>query len=206
MKIAHADWPYLRSSARLLGLSLLLGGALGGAAWHDLGQARQAAAQARRDRLAIATRLDQVRQEEADLRHYTPRFTALQTQGVIGEERRLDWNETVIAALRRSQGGAAQYRLHPQDALSTPGGIPLAHFALRRSAMQLKLQTRHEESLLQTLDGLREGNALVLPQSCRLARQEAAADGPAATSASALLSADCQIDWITLQPPAEARP
>lgn len=149
----------------------------------------------------VEQRLGQVRTEEQEIKARTQQYQRLEERGIFGPERRLEWTELLRDLQAQLMIPGMNYELGAQAPLDrTPGSGPAFHV----SAMKLKLELLHEEDLLNFLNRLRQqASALTLVRNCRLAR--AAAAPPAASGA--LLTAECEIDWITLrQPSAEGKP
>lgn len=192
-----ADLRRLRASL-LLACTLLLAGiatAAYSARWLAQEQRNLAEAEARQRQ--VQAQLAEARREAAEIDARIALFRQLQARGVVGAEARLDWVEAV-EALRRSIGlPRLEYELLPQHPLTLPGADaePAAyHFAA--STMRLRMDLVHEGDLLQFLDQLppRVGAILRL-RACLVERP-----GEGAVPQRAGLSADCVLDWITLQP------
>lgn len=175
--------------------ALLLFGAAGTLAYwsrqHEqrAGRQRHAAALARD---SIAQRLSQVRNEESDLKARAQLFQQLQTAGITGDERRLDWTELLHRLQRELRLPGMRYDFSAQHALDKVQGTAYSYYA---SPMHLELQVLHERDLLDFLDRLQhEANALVLVRACKLAplpHGSNVADMPAG------LTAQCDMQWIT---------
>lgn len=139
----------------------------------------------------VDTRLRQVRVEEEEIKNRAALFLQLQEKGILGEEKRLDWTETLRDIQHRMRLPDMTYEFAPQKALEGNGG---GDYAFYSSSMKLYLRLLHEEDLLNFLDKVqREAKAMVLTRSCKVARQPAT--GP--TTSFAQLSAECELDWVT---------
>ncbi|MBL8445937.1 MAG: hypothetical protein JNJ44_00830 [Zoogloeaceae bacterium] len=134
-------------------------------------------------------RLLQAQREESQIREAISRFRRLEGQGVVGAEHRLEWVER-LAAVRQQIGlPVLEYELRPRRPLDpTPPSGPLR---MTRSGMAISATLLHEEDLLALLEGLAaEPSAIVHPVECRLSR---------AIGGRRELTAQCGIDWITLE-------
>lgn len=198
MKFAYADLKKLRW--HLAGAASLIMGA--GAIVH-LGLVASRGAEAEHKEAAvrrgqIESKLRQVRTEEEEIKDRAALFLRLQENGVLGEERRLEWTEMLRDIQLRMRLPGISYEISPQKALADEkGGSGHAFYV---SSMKLHLQLLHEEDLLNFLERLRrEARAMVLARSCNVARPAAGESG----TPQAQLHADCELDWVTLsiQPP-----
>lgn len=194
MKLERKDLVRLRAPLGWALTMLLIGVSVSVYSHHDLRaatQARQAAEQARQQ---IEQRLRQVRTEEEEIKSRTQAFLTLQQAGITGEERRLEWTEQLRSLQQELRIPGMSYEFGAQSALDTTDGVAYAWFA---SPMQLKLRLLHEEDLLRFLGRLqREARAMIVIRACRLA------PGIGTTlpgDAVALLTAECDLQWITLR-------
>jgi len=195
MKLGRADFPKLRFS--LMAAALML--AAGTVAVY-LSHTNREAAQAARD-AAIAERneaegkLQQVRQEEADIRQRSLVFKALEARGVIGDEQRLEWVELLKDLRGKYRLADLQYEIMPQRQLE---GNPAGGFIFYASPMKLHAKLLHEEDLTRLIGDLRrDARALIRVRICNLARLSAETEERSKGLAN--LSADCEIDWLTLR-------
>lgn len=195
MKFIRADLRKLQSS--ILAAALMT--AAGGTALYVSYDAREAAERAR---LVVTAQLEEadgklrrVRQEESEVKEKSIVFTRLQERGIIGDEQRLDWVELLKEIRDKHRLIDLQYEISPQRLLDGNPGDDFAFFA---SAMKVQLKLLHEEDLTRLLDDLRrQGKALIRVTGCRVERLPANGDDRA--SGRAQLSAECEIDWLTLR-------
>lgn len=137
----------------------------------------------------IDNKLRQVRTEEEEIRKRTSLFLQMNERGILGEEKRLDWTEMLRDIQHSLHLPGMDYEFSPAKLLDGSGDG-----RLYASTMKLRLQLVHEEDLLRFLARMQqEAKAMVLVRSCNVARI------PPASTSLAQLSADCEIDWITVQ-------
>lgn len=197
MKFERDDFKHLQSGILLLATSLLIAG---GAVWatqrmkQNAEQGWRSATAAEQD---INNKLTRARSEEQQLRAMIGRFQALKERGIVGPEQRLDWVETLARIKGERRITRFDYEFAPQrpvDAGILPGGPAAGSFQLMSSTMHLSLSLLHEGDLLGVLDDLRKmAPALIQVRACRIERN------PAERNASANLTAECSLEWITLK-------
>ncbi len=160
--------------------------------------ARAAYDAANAERQKVTTRLESAQRDEPAMRRALERFTALQHDGLVGQEHRLDWGERVkrIKAARRIP--LVEFELAPQRVF----GQPYPDLTLRASRMTLRVRLAHEGDLVRLLADLdNPGTALILPRQCSLQRDtDQLGANPTAIIGS------CELDWITLNLTPPTRP
>lgn len=140
-------------------------------------------------------KLKQVRDEETEIKQKSILFTRLQERGIIGPEQRLEWVELLKEIRDKRRLIDLQYEIAPQRLLD---GNPSSSYAFYSSAMKLQLRLLHEEDLTRLIGDLRsQAKALIRVRSCDVARLPASADERSGRRAN--LSAECEIDWLTLR-------
>ncbi len=158
------------------------------------------ALKSRMERDAVATRkaqieqrLRQVRTEEQDIKARTERFQQMDLAGIVGPEKRLDWTEFLRDLQRQLRLLGMTYEFGPQIPLETLAG---AGYAYHSSQLKIQLRLLHEEDLLHFVERLqKEARAMILLRGCKLNRLPTT--NP--TGDSALLAAECTMEWVTLR-------
>ncbi|WP_333844439.1 hypothetical protein [Pelomicrobium sp.] len=196
MKLTRQDWPHLRGTvffaAAVLALAL---GAVGGA--HQFKARMQQSYAALQAQVAQAhARLARTQEERKNLDDYYEEYRRLLARGVIGEEQRLDWIETIDRLRGRQQLFGARYTISPQRPFQPEIPLPDGPIDLRASDMRLQLTLLHEGELARFFEALREeANGLFLLRGCQVKR---AASG-VALRFGPQLEADCQLTWVSLK-------
>lgn len=151
---------------------------------------------AERSKQAAEQRLRQVRHEEQELRDRGRQYQHMLQQGMIGDEKRLEWTELIEEIRQQMRIPAINYEFGVRKPLD--GGQPgQSHFA---SAMRLQMRLLHEKDLLDFLRRLQqEAKAQVIVRSCSVSPLAAR---PVGNSELARLGAECELRWITVRPPA----
>lgn len=136
--------------------------------------------------------------EKAMIAQYLPQYQELQQRGFIGSENRINWIDALRIADQQAAGFGVQYRLSaqgPYKGLLT--GEPIAS-RLRRSTMDIRFGVVHEGQFLTFLQALEALDAgMYALRSCSLEPVHREEPQPRTQN----LSAQCEIDWVTLVPP-----
>ena len=199
MSISGQDWGKLRNPILGLGMALVLVGLL--ITFAD--QYRQ------KNELALQTQqnlLNQARQkyqssglEKETITQYLPIYNELLASGFIGEERRIEWIESLRKIHAQNKLFSIDYSIGLQENYK-PSFLPnLGNFKLHRSVMKLNLDMLHEGDLLALLDGLQEQTTPFIVRDCEITRPIGAVINTKNISAN--LKAACEIDWLTLRDP-----
>jgi hypothetical protein len=140
-------------------------------------------------------KLRQVRAEENEIKEKSALYSNLRARGVIGEEQRLDWVELIKDVREHRKLLDVQYEFAPQKTIERAA---LPGFSFKSSTMRLQMKLLHEGDLINFINDLRRhAKAYVRVQSCNVTRVPRSSTP---TGDAALLTADCQLDWITILP------
>ena len=178
--------------------ALLLLGAGGGLIWGAdaaLKDAQRQAALAPRERQLSTERLARIAEEDREVKEKINVYQRLKALNIIGEERRLEWADSVARIRVQRELLDVRYRVERQRLLVSLPGKP-GNVDFYASAMRVNLQLLHEEDLLRFLNDLRDsGNAYYAVRDCSMSRTGNAGGGATMVPR---LRADCNIDLITL--------
>ncbi len=159
---------------------------------------RQGAADERR---AAQEKLSRATQEEREIREKLVDYRRLLDRGIIGDEQRLDWVDTIgqIKAARRIYD--IKYAISPQKTFELPGagaGASSGDVEFRVSELKLDMMLLHEEDMLAFLDDLqRQLKTHVMVRSCTVQRLDrGGVDRP---GAGPRLRAECYVDLVTIR-------
>jgi hypothetical protein len=149
--------------------------------------------------------------ERADIERLLPLLQRLQSQGLYGDEKRLEWIERLRGMERRWPGLKLQYTIEAQAVQPATGAaaagvvappLPVAPGSTRRielfaTRMRLTMTLVHEEDMLRVLEELAQAQlGHVSVERCEMNRANGAA-----------IKAECTLIWNTLrayEPPARA--
>jgi len=199
MSLTQQDWRKLRYPIIGLGAALILVGLL--VSFADQYRAKNETA------LQIQLNLlNQARQkyqssglEKETIIQYLPKYNELLASGFIGEERRIEWIETLRQIHAQHKLFSIDYSIGLQERYK-PSFLPnLGNFRLNRSVMSLKLDMLHEGDLLALLDGLHEQTTPFIVRDCEIKRPIGAVVNTKNITSN--MQANCEIDWLTLRDP-----
>jgi len=199
MSLTQQDWRKLRYPIIGLGAALILVGLL--VSFADQYRAKNETALQTQQNL-----LNQARQkyqssglEKETIIQYLPKYNELLASGFIGEERRIEWIETLRQIHAQHKLFSIDYSIGLQERYK-PSFLPnLGNFRLNRSVMSLKLDMLHEGDLLALLDGLHEQTTPFIVRDCEIKRPIGAVVNTKNITSN--MQANCEIDWLTLRDP-----
>ena len=199
MSLTQQDWRKLRYPIIGLGAAVILVGLL--VSFADQYRAKNETALQTQQNL-----LNQARQkyqssglEKETIIQYLPKYNELLASGFIGEERRIEWIETLRQIHAQHKLFSIDYSIGLQERYK-PSFLPnLGNFRLNRSVMSLKLDMLHEGDLLALLDGLHEQTTPFIVRDCEIKRPIGAVVNTKNITSN--MQANCEIDWLTLRDP-----
>jgi len=194
-----AEWRRLLPWLGIALAALAAGAALIWYSQQTLIKSRPQLVAAQAERAQNREKLSRIAEEEREVREKAAVYRQLTTLGIMGQERRLEWADT-IARIRTSRELLdLRYRVEPRKPLGSIPGKP-ANVEFYSSLMIIELAMLHEGDLFRLLADLREsGNAYYSIRNCAISR---VAQQPSATSGIVpRLSAQCSIELITIVDP-----
>ncbi len=195
MKFSTKDLPHIRGLLIMLALALLLGAVVVYVSDGVLTEAQQAKIIADREWSEALRKLERTKNEQEDLQGYYHQYQALVEQNVIGQERRLDWIETIEKIRNQLNIFSVKYKLEPQETLNLDTNSPSNSFDLYRSNMTLDFSLLHEGQLLDFFDALSaEAIGMYLLESCILTRNDLIRQLRFTPN----IQAECSLGWVTL--------
>jgi hypothetical protein len=158
------------------------------------GLATAAAAQ----RAEVQAKLARANEEEREIEASLKQYQELAARGVIGQENRLDWIDTVTAIKNELHLFDITYSIEPQKALDYPGFGPGSGVTFMASRVKMTLKLLHEGDLLNFIDELaKRGKPYLSVRSCDVRRE----DRGRGTTLAPRLQANCIFDLITIKSP-----
>ena len=191
------DWRYLRRPLIIFGGALLLAVAMAVAGLqfqkiqHDGYQ--QAVSTLRSTHQLYRNTVNDI----GLLEQYRSLYTDYKASGLVGEERRLSWIESLESTNNVLRLPTLTYSLHPQEKFERPGFKLLRGVEVNSSPMDLTMGLLHEEDLFALLEGLRLSiRNLFTVDSCSIDRPSGI-DRSLDTRRANLVS-KCTIRWVTI--------
>ncbi len=200
MKLAEIDWGILRGAIILLVLVVVVSGGLLGGSYYFWKKKDAEYQRENRALLAARSQYQNIDMEEKVIEDYFPRYKALETAGIIGNERRLDWIDTLRRAAQRVELPTLRYVIESQRLFRPEFPLPEGVFQVFASEMALDLGLLHEGDLPTLLADLnRNATGLYTVAECDLRRaQTEFIKNPNAVN----LTAQCGLRWLTIKPSA----
>jgi len=191
------DWRYLRQAMIIFIVAIVVAALMGIAA------DRFRAAQKEKYQQSLAVLESTYRKynrlvNDIDLlEQYRTLFVDYKSSGLVGDERRLSWIESLERTNSRIKLPRMTYRLMPQQDFQRPG-LKLDRSVILTSApMVLNMDLLHEEDIFSVFEGLRLSiKNLFTVDSCKLTRKGTI--GLPLDTQEANLTASCVIRWVTI--------
>ena len=191
------DWLYLRRPLIMFGLSIIVSVAVVIVGYQ------YEIAQINKYESAVST-LKTTHKRYADmvsdialLDQYRTLYSGYKSSGLVGEERRLSWIESLESTNQVLKLPILTYNLLPQEKFIRPGLKVASDVEMNSSPMELSMGLLHEEDLLAVLEGLRLTiKSLFTVESCSLTRNGSI--GASLKTDGTNLTSKCTIRWITI--------
>lgn len=153
----------------------------------------------RKSKLAAQEQVARATEEEREIRENLAQFQRLVAWGIVGEEKRLDWVESLARIRQQRKLFKVSYDLEAQRVLDYPGVMPAGRVEFMSSRLKVDLPLLHENDLLNFLADLQSaGKAYVSARKCVIERTDR--EVPAGGRGMApRLKSDCQLDMITIR-------
>ena len=190
------DWRALRGSVVLLAFAVAIGVAATGGALRFHGEAVRGHERQKGRIEAIRSRYRMIDEQKRSIEAWLPAFHSLESAGVIGEERRLEWIEALRAAATRLKLPSLRYRIEPRTAYEADAGLGTGDYRAFSTVVRLEAGLLHEGDLVRLVGDLANGDAgLVRIERCDVRRT-----GPdfVMRPEAVNLTAECELRWITL--------
>lgn len=190
------DWTILRGAIGVFSICLLVGSTLLGATqyFRDEMETEFRSYHARfRD---VSRKYLAVDDEERIIENIYPEFVRLYQSGILGQEHRLSWIESLSKAGDRIKLPEISYQVSSQSTFVPDFPIDLGAFDIQMSEMHLTLGLLHEGDLLGLFNALdREAKGLYSISRCTATRvTEAREIDPTRPT----IEAACLLNWFTV--------
>jgi hypothetical protein len=150
-------------------------------------------------RAEVQAKLASANEEEREIKASLQQYQTLAARGMVGEEKRLDWIDTITAIKNERRLFNIGYSIEPQKPLDYPGFASGGGVNFLVSRVQIEIQLLHEEDLLNFIDDLaKRGRSYLSVRSCDVKRIDRGSSGGGTTLAPRL-QASCVFDLITIR-------
>jgi hypothetical protein len=199
MNIQRDDLKRLRMPLAAAIVLLALGAACLITSGYFLDAAKAAQNATKLSRVAAQERVSRVSEEEREIRDDLVYFEQMRQRGVVGEQSRLDWIESIARIKNERKLFEIRYNFEAQKPLDYPGLVATGGAEFVVSRLKLNMLLLHEGDLLNFLADLQAGiKAHVSVRNCTVTRMERGA-APSATSLQPRLRAECQVDLVSVR-------
>lgn len=132
---------------------------------------------------------------------YLPGYRQLTAMGFIGDEQRINWLDALRVVNQRGDLFGIDYDISPRRPYPLASTLSPGQMNVAQSTMKLRFQMLHEGDLQRFFERLSDQKAgTFLVDHCTLKRTSSTVN----TRFQPNLAADCQLSWITAQPPDKA--
>ncbi|HEX6004063.1 MAG TPA: hypothetical protein VFZ14_08730 [Burkholderiales bacterium] len=167
-----------------------------------LAQARQQLGQQERLLKEARDQLYRSGEERELITRYLERYLLLQRKGLVGDEQRINWLDGLRIANQRTDLFGVDYQIAEQRVYPYAAHLNPAPITLHQSVMKVHFGLLHEADLMRFFNTLAHtGAGLFHIDQCGIRRLETAG----ALRYQPNLTADCELSWITLRPPASEK-
>jgi hypothetical protein len=163
-------------------------------------EARQHLAQRETDLRHARLRIQNADKERELIVRHLGTYRELAKLGFVGEEQRMDWLDALRVANDRAGLFGVDYEISAQQPYAHAAELDPGAVKLRQSLMRVRLALLHENDLQRFLHALaRQGGGVFSVNQCVMRRLKV--EIVQSVPAEPHLSAECELAWITAQPP-----
>jgi hypothetical protein len=191
------DWFYLRRPLIILAVAVLISAAVI-MVGYDYENVQHKEYQTALSTLRSTHKLYSSIVNDIDLLdQYRSLYSEYKSTGLVGQERRLSWIESLESTNQVLRLPTLGYSLNPQEAFLRPGFKLKRGVSVMSSPMELKMGLLHEEDMFALLEGLRLSiQNLFTVDSCSITRN--AGVERSLDTRRANLQSKCSIRWVTI--------
>lgn len=199
MKAEKIDWAVLQGAIITFVISILISASLVGATVYYKDKMLLEHNRQKSRFQNISNQYLAVDQEEKLIREYYPEFIELYNKGIIGQERRLSWIETLRNAGEVLKLPGLKYTIESQSRFVPDFPVNTGAFQIYSSPMKLSMDLLHEgdlKNLLDTLSARAPGtyslSKCVLKRSGEINVEKLDKGN---------VSAECELRWLNIKKP-----
>ena len=199
------DLQALRIPLIVLGLTLLASVGVAFFSGSLLEKARESRSHREAQLREARLRIQNAGEEKERIIRYLGAYQQLSRAGLIGEEQRINWLDSLRMANQDARTLGIEYDIGAQKPYSYAAEFDAGKLLLQESVMRLKLRLLHEEDLPRFFGSLaKHGGGFFTVDECKLQRVSLKDAKP---QLDANLAAECDVRWLTINPapPAEKK-
>jgi hypothetical protein len=191
------DWFYLRRPLIILAVAVLISAAVV-VAGHQYENTQHEEYQTALSTLRSTHQLYSSIVNDIDLLdQYRSLYSEYKSSGLVGQERRLSWIESLESTNQVLRLPKLGYSLNPQETFVRPGFQLKRGVSVMSSPMELNIGLLHEEDMFALLEGLRLSiKNLFTVDSCSISRNTPV--GRSLDTRKSNLQSNCSIRWVTI--------
>jgi hypothetical protein len=196
MRLADIEWPLLRGAVGIFCLSLLLGALVLAVSAHFRDQKARLFKEQEAQFRDISHKYSVLNEKRQILKLHYPRFVKFHDQGIIGQEQRLNWVETLKSAGAKLKIPSLRYEIDLRQPYTPDFSLSAGPYQIYTSTMRLDLGMLHEGDLvrlLQELDKNAAGLYSIKEYSLKRLGAQLKHDLNGQN-----LSAECRLLWYTI--------
>ena len=168
------DFKHLQVPLAIAALLIATGVAAVAGAYKWTEQSKRESVQVEATRNEAQNHLARAREEEQEIKHSLLQYRKLASEGIVGEENRLEWIERIAKIKSARKLYDIKYDISEQHKMDFPGP---SGPDIMVSKMTLRLPLLHEDDLLNLLGDMRSGNrGYFQVKSCSLVRSNSQID------------------------------
>ena len=195
--MSKLDWRYLRQPLIMLSVAILVSAALIFAGYNYETAQQEAYDKAVGELRTTHKRYSNLVRDLELIEQYRNLYNEYKASGLVGEERRLSWVESLQSANQVLRLPTLTYNLLPQENFKRPDLNVKRDVVVQSSAMELSIGMLHEEDLFALLEVLRQSiRSLFTVDSCSMTRTTGI--GRSLDTKKPNLNTRCTIRWVTI--------
>ncbi len=200
MAKSKIDWAVLRGAGITFAGVISLGAMLMGGSYYFRSEMQSEFTREQRNFFNISRKYLAVDEEERLVKVYFPQFKQLEENGMVGDEQRLNWTESLRNISNRLRLPSLRYNIEPQEEFEPTYSLSAGTFRPYASRMRLEIGLLHEEDLFRLFRELgKEARGRFSVENCAFQRksQRITKDPKAAN-----VQVKCDLLWLTIRKPA----
>ncbi len=200
MKAADIEWSMIRGALIALAIAVVISIGMLSASHQFWESTDKSLKGVERQLRAARDKFRTIDEQEAMIATYYPQFQELERQGIVGQERRLDWIENLSQADENLKLPKLAYSIDTQEPFTAEFPLARGAYELYASKMDLQLGLLHGQDLFSLLSWLDDdAQGLYSVGACDLVRTLDDPGSPRRTH----VTSNCELLWYTIKKPGD---